>query len=239
MGILDQITRGVGYALNPISAVADATRYGIGVATGERENPTPSFNRAQSLGNQIGSSANFDGISSLNEGQARRLANFDQRQLEQYQQAVEAGATNAVRAGTMTEQEAQQRIRQANFSLVSPSGITNSGQLQQGAMTAADLPDATSQLGDYNGLGQDKAYFDQLNFAAKNESNLTQDIGDQQISREFDRTARYRLPLENYRMDRDFAYGQKAEQNTSKRQRANDLMSTYAQTAQSLITSGL
>ena len=239
MSILDQITRGVGYALNPISAVTDAARYGIGVATGERENPTPSFNRAQSLGNQIGSSANFDGISSLNEGQARRLANFDQRQLEQYQQAVEAGATNAVRAGIMNEQEAQRRIRQANFSLVSPSGITNSGQLQQGAMTAADLPDATSQLGDYNGLGQDNEYFSQLNAMARNESNLTQDIGDQQISREFDRTVQFHLPLENYRDAKAFAYQEKGLQNSSKRQRANDLMSTYAQTAQSLITSGL
>jgi hypothetical protein len=123
--------------------------------------------------------------------------------------------------------------------LISPSGVTNSGQLQQGAMTAADLPDATSQLGDTNGLGMDNAYWSQLRNAAQAQEGITQDVGDMQLSREFDRTARYRLPLENYRMDRDFAYGQKAEQNTSKRQRANDLMTTYAQTAQSLITSGL
>jgi hypothetical protein len=238
MGILDQVARGTGYVLNPFSAVSDAGNY---VANQDRNSGNSMLSRFQSQPKRIASeigSANFDGMSSISEGQAKMLANFDDRQMEQYQQAISDKVTNEVRAGRMSPQEAQARVAQASFSL-NTDGLTNSGQLQQGAMTAADLPDATSQLGDYNGLGMDNAYWSQLRNAAQAQEGITQDVGDTQISREFDRTARYRLPLENYRMDRDFAYGQKAEQNTSKRQRANDLMGTYAQTAQALITSGL
>jgi hypothetical protein len=166
------------------------------------------------------------------------MEDWDENQVQQYQQGVAASTTNAVRLGQMSPEEAKARVERANFSL-DPSQTTNSGQLQQGAMTAADLPDATSQLGDYNGTGLDDEYWGQLRNAATLQENMTQDVGDAQVSREFDRTAKYRLPLENYRMNRDFAYGQKAEQNTMKRNMASGLLGSYANTAQALMTSGL
>jgi hypothetical protein len=206
-------------------------RAGIGARLGIGQTP-------RRIGEAIGSSANFDAMSALTPAQQRIMSNFDENQVQQYQQAISEAATNSVRLGQMSPEVARARVQQANFSL-DPGNTTNSGQLQMGAMSAVDLPDATSQLGDYNGLGLDNEYWSQLKNAAALQENITQDVGDAQVSREFDRTARYRLPIENYRMNRDFAYGQKAEQNQMKRGMASGLLNSYANTAQQLMTSGL
>jgi hypothetical protein len=190
------------------------------------------------IGNRIGSSANFDAATDLTPWQQRQIEDWDEEQVSRFQEAVNQSTTNAVRLGQMTPDEARRRSELASFNL-NADDVTNVGQLQQGAMTAADLPNATSQLGNTYGLGLDNEYWSQLRNASALQGNLTEDMGDQMISREFDRTARYRLPLENYRMNRDFAYGQKAEQNTMRRGMATGLLNSYANTAQQLMTSGL
>lgn len=223
-----------GYMLNPASLVGAATVAGGGyLANNLRQRLAP-----ERIGSQIGSSANFDAATDLNPWQQRQIGNWDEEQASRFQEAVNQSTTNAVRLGQMTPDEARRRSELASFNL-NADGVTNVGQLQQGAMTAADLPNATSQLGDYNGIGLDNEYWNQIELAQIRSGNLTQDAGDQMISREFDRTAKYRLPLENYRMNRDFAYGQKAEQNTMKRNMATGLLNSYANTAQQLMTSGL
>lgn len=223
-----------GYILNPASLVGAATvAGGTYLANRQRQRNAP-----ERIGSQIGSSANFDAATDLNPWQQRQIEDWDEEQASRFQEAVNQSTTNAVRLGQMTPAEARRRSELASFNL-NADGVTNVGQLQQGAMMAADLPDATSQLGDYNGLGLDQEYQNMLNTAAIRQGNLTQDMGDQMISREFDRTARYRLPLENYRMNRDFAYGQKGEQNTMRRNMAAGLLNSYANTAQQLMTSGL
>lgn len=234
MSVFETAARGAGYMMNPLAIPMDAARY----LSSEENRSMLGPNRARRIGTKIGSSANFDAISELTPGQQRMMSNWDENQTQQFQDAVAESATNAVRLGQMTPEQARAKMQQASFSL-NPDEITNSGQLQMGAMSAADLPDATSQLGDYGGLGLDNEYWSQLKNAAALQGNLTQDMGDQMISREFDRTAQYRLPLENYRMGRDFAYGQKAEQNTMKRDMASGLLGGYANTAQALMTSGL
>lgn len=205
-------------------------RAGLGARLGIGQTP-------QKIGEAIGASASFDARSALTPAQKRIMENFDQDQTQQYQNAISESVTNQVRLGQMAPEEARARVARASFTM--PENVTNSGQLQQGAMSASDLPDATSALGDYNGLGLDNEYLTQLKNAQIFTGNLTQDVGDQMISREFDRTAKYRLPLENYRMSRDFAYGQKGEQNTMKRNMASGLLGSYANTAQALMTSGL
>lgn len=199
----------------------------------EQRNRSP-----EKIGEKVGGTLDFDAMTELTPGQRRIMSNFDEKQAQQFQQAVEESVTNSVRLGLMTPQQARQKIAQANFSL-DPKKINNSGQLQMGAMTAADLPDATSYLGDYNGIGLDDEYNAQLRTAAALQGNLTEDMGDQMISREFDRTAKYRLPMENYRMQRGFAYQEKGLQNQMKRDMASGLLGSYANTAQALMTSGL
>lgn len=169
-----------------------------------------------------------------NRWQQNQMNMWNKENTERYQNAVAQSSTNAVRQGRLTPEQARANVAQASF-----GNTAELAQSQMGGMTAADLPDATSQLGDYNGLGLDQEYQNMLNTAAIRQGNLTQDMGDQMISREFDRTARYRLPLENYRMNRDFAYGQKGEQNTMRRNMAAGLLNSYANTAQQLMTSGL
>lgn len=195
-------------------------------------------NNPSRIGSEIGGSAGFDAISELSPKQQELMKGWDEQQVQQYQDAIAESAQNAVRLGQITPEDAQARVSRASFSL-KPSETSNSGQLQMGAMSATDLPDATSQLGDYNGIGLDDEYWSQLRNAAAAQENITQNVGDMQLSREFDRTAQYRLPLENYRMKRDFAYGQKAEQNTTKRNMATGMLDSYRNTAQALITSGL
>jgi hypothetical protein len=168
-----------------------------------------------------------------NRWQQNQMNMWNERNTERYQNAVAQSSANAVRQGRLTPEQARANVAQASF------GSEELAQSQMGGLSAADLPDATSQLGDYNGLGLDQEYQNMINTAAIRQGNLTQDMGDQMISREFDRTARYRLPLENYRMNRDFAYGQKGEQNTMKRNMAAGLLNSYANTAQQLMTSGL
>ena len=224
-----------GFLTNPIGALSTAAVVGGGTYLVNRQRQR---NAPERIGSQIGSSANFDAATDLNPWQQRQIKDWDEDQASRFQEAVNQSATNAVRLGQMTPDEARRRSELASFNL-NTDGVTNVGQLQQGAMTAADLPDATSQLGDYNGLGLDNEYWSQLRNASALQGNLTEDMGDQMISREFDRTARYRLPLENYRMNRDFAYGQKGEQNTMKRNMAAGLLNSYANTAQQLMTSGL
>jgi hypothetical protein len=241
MSVLATAAQGLGYLMNPFAIPVDAARYlsnednrsGLGSGfSGLGQN------RAKQIGSQIGSSANFDAMAELTPAQRRIMSNFDERQTEQFQTAISDSVTNSVRLGQMTPDEARARVERANFTL-NPTELNNSGQLQMGAMSAVDLPDATSQLGDYSGLGLDDEYWSQLKNAAALQENITQDVGDAQVSREFDRTAQYRLPIENYRMNRDFAYGQKAEQNTMKRNQASGLLNSYANTAQALMTSGL
>jgi hypothetical protein len=169
-----------------------------------------------------------------NRWQQNQMNMWNEENTERYQNAVARHSTNAVRQGRLTPEQARANVAQASFG--NPAELAQS---QMGGMTAADLPDATSQLGNYNGLGLDQEYQNQLRNASILQGNLTEDMGDQMISREFDRTARYRLPLENYRMGRDFAYGQKGEQNTMKRNMAAGLLNSYANTAQQLMTSGL
>jgi hypothetical protein len=169
-----------------------------------------------------------------NRWQQNQMNMWNDENTERYQNAVARSSTNAVRQGRLTPEQARANVAQASF-----GNSAELAQSQMGGMSAADLPDATSQLGDYNGLGLDQEYQNQLRNASILQGNLTEDMGDQMISREFDRTARYRLPLENYRMNRDFAYGQKGEQNTMKRNMASGLLNSYANTAQQLMTSGL
>ena len=234
MSITQKALNWAPYLMNPtMGLAAGAAAGGAYLANRERQRNAP-----ERIGSQIGSSANFDAATDLNRWQQRQIGNWDEEQASRYQAAVADASTNAVRLGQMTPEEARRRTEQVSFSL-NPESVTNSGQLQQGAMTAADLPDATSRLGDYNGTGLDDEYWSQLKNAAILQENMTQDVGDAQVSREFDRTAKYRLPLENYRMNRDFAYGQKAEQNTTKRAMASGLLGSYANTAQALMTSGL
>lgn len=190
------------------------------------------------IGSTVGA-GNFDGTTRLGRGQANRLSKFDDRQLERYQTAVQDEVTNLVRTGMISEDEARNRMQQATFAMPDLADISNSGQLQQGAMGGSDLGNPQDGLGDINGLGLDNEYFAQLDRAARQQGNLTQDLGDQSVSREFDRTLKYRLPLEDYRMSRDFGYGQKAEQNTTRRQMAAGLLNSYTSTAQQLMTSGL
>jgi hypothetical protein len=223
------------YLLNPVSGAVAATTIG-GTYLANRE-----LNRRrapQEIGSQIGSASNFDAISELTPRQQDMMKNWDERQVQQYQSAIAESAQNSVRLGQMTPEDAQARVARASYTL-NPAETQNSGQLQMGAMSATDLPDATSQLGDYNGLGLDNEYWSQLRNAAAQQENITQGVGDMQVSREFDRTAKYRLPIENYRMGRDFAYGQKAEQNSMKRGMAQGMLNSYTNTAQALITSGL
>lgn len=185
------------------------------------------------IGERVGSAGNAE-AANLNPWQQRQMGDWNEEELARYQNSVAQSSTNAVRQGQLTPEQARANVAQASF-----GNPTELAQSQMGGMTAADLPDATSQLGDYNGLGLDQEYQNMLNTAAIRQGNLTQDMGDQMISREFDRTARYRLPLENYRMNRDFAYGQKGEQNTMRRNMAAGLLNSYANTAQQLMTSGL
>lgn len=185
------------------------------------------------IGERVGSAVNAE-AANLNPWQQRQMGDWDEEQLARYQNSVAQSSTNAVRQGQLTPEQARANVAQASFG--NPAELAQS---QMGGMTAADLPDATSQLGNYNGLGLDQEYQNQLRNASILQGNLTEDMGDQMISREFDRTARYRLPLENYRMNRDFAYGQKGEQNTMKRNMAAGLLNSYANTAQQLMTSGL
>lgn len=191
-------------------------------------------NRPEAIGERVGSSAN--GFDALTEGQRRRMGNFSENDWEAYRRATETSVNNAVRSGAMTPAEAQQRMQRANYAV---NNADTPAEAQLGMMSAADLPDATSHLGDTNGLGMDDEYFTQLNNAALKQQKLTEQIGDMSVSREFDRTVKYRLPIENYKMNRDFAYQQKGAQNEFKRANAQSLLNTYAQTAQALITSGL
>ena len=169
-----------------------------------------------------------------NRWQQNQMRMWNEENTERYQNAVAQASANAVRQGQLTPEQARANVAQASF-----GNSRELAQSQMGGMSAANLPDATSQLGDTNGLGLDNEYWSQLRNASALQGNLTEDMGDQMISREFDRTARYRLPLENYRMNRDFAYGQKAEQNTMRRGMATGLLNSYANTAQQLMTSGL
>lgn len=206
---------------------------GLAVLDTERQKRQP-----RKIGELIGASASFDAMTELSPRQRRIMEDFDEKQVQQYQDAIAESTTNAVRLGQMSPDEARARVNRANFTL-NPTEINNSGQLQQGAMTAMNLPDATSQLEDYNGLGLDNEYIAQLTNAAALRGNLTEDMGDQMISREFDRTVKYREPLENYRMQRGFAYQEKGLQNQMKRDQASNLLTGYANTAQQLMTSGL
>lgn len=219
---------------NPLMAAIAAPVVIGGTYAANRDRQVGQPNR---IGSQIGASSSFDAMTELSPRQRRIMEGFDENQMQQYQDAIADSTTNQVRLGQMAPEEARARVARASFTM--PEEITNSGQLQQGAMSASDLPDATSQLGDYNGLGLDNEYLAQLKNAQIIQGDLTQDAGDQMVSREFDRTAKYRIPIENYRMNRDFAYGQKAEQNTNKRAMASGLLNSYANTAQALMTSGL
>lgn len=205
--------------------VVPVTGYGINQL---RERRAP-----ERIGERVGSAGNAE-AANLNPWQQRQMGDWNEEELARYQNSVAQSSTNAVRQGQLTPEQARANVAQASF-----GNTAELAQSQMGGMTAADLPDATSQLGDYNGLGLDQEYQNMINTAAIRQGNLTQDMGDQMISREFDRTARYRLPLENYRMNRDFAYGQKGEQNTMKRNMAAGLLNSYANTAQQLMTSGL
>jgi hypothetical protein len=215
---------------NPIGALGTAAVVGGGTFFANRQR---SRNAPERIGSQVGSASDII-AANLNPWQQRQMDDWDEEQLARYQNSVAQSSTNAVRQGQLTPEQARANVAQASFG--NPAELAQS---QMGGMTAADLPDATSQLGDYNGLGLDNEYWSQLRNASILQGNLTEDMGDQMISREFDRTARYRLPLENYRMSRDFAYGQKGEQNTMKRNMAAGLLNSYANTAQQLMTSGL
>jgi peptidoglycan hydrolase-like protein with peptidoglycan-binding domain len=221
-----------------LSALKYLTPPGLGItAAGYGVNEIREVNAPKRIGEKIGSSS-FDSITGLNKFQQDQIANFDERQAQQYRDAVAQTVSNEVRAGRMTESEAQQRLASASFN-ISADGITNSGQLQQGAMSATDLPEAAGELGNVSNMNIGEEYWQQLRNAAQAQENITQGIGDQQVSREFDRTLKYRLPLEDYRIKRDYRYGQAAETNAMRRNMAQNLLGSYTNTAQQLIASGL